>query len=59
MPCYVSFDIALEKVVRDLGIYITIYNKTIRILAYADDTSVLKEAIINLSEAVKNQSAKI
>jgi hypothetical protein len=62
----ISFNIASEKVVRYLGIEIkgTIYNKTIEILAYADDiglegrtTGVLK-AIINLSEAEKDKSAK-
>lgn len=55
----ILFNVALEKVVRDLSIG-TIYNETIQILAYAGDIvlvgrakSVLKEAIINLSKTVK------
>jgi hypothetical protein len=55
-------------VVRDSGIETNgiICNKTIQILAYADDitfvrktTCVLKEAIINLSKAVKEIGLKI
>jgi hypothetical protein len=56
------FNIELEKVVSYSGIETTgtINNKTIQILAYADDivlvgrtTGVLKEAIINLSKEAK------
>jgi hypothetical protein len=61
MPCC-AFNLASEKVIRDLGIGTkgTINNKTIQILAYADDIilvgriiGVLKEAIKNLSKAAK------
>jgi hypothetical protein len=59
----ILFNIALEMVVSDPGMETTaaIDNKTIQILAYADDivlvgrtTDVLKDAIRNLSEAAKN-----
>jgi sorting nexin-29 len=64
----ILFNIALEKVVRDSGIETkgTTYNKTILILAYADNivfvwgtTGVLKEAIIKLSKAVKEMGFTI
>jgi hypothetical protein len=58
----ILFNIALEKVVGDSGTETkgTIHNKTIQILAYADDIvlvgrtiGVLKEAVINLNKAAK------
>jgi sorting nexin-29 len=58
----ILFNLALEKMIRDSGIETkgTVYNKTIQILAYADDIvlverniGVLKEAIKNLSKAAK------
>jgi hypothetical protein len=58
----------LEKVIRDSGIETkgTIYNKTIQILAYADDIvlvgrniGVLKEAIKNLSKSEKEMGLTI
>jgi sorting nexin-29 len=64
----ILFNIALEKVVRDLGIETkgTIYNITTQIPAYASvtvlvvrTTSVLKEGIINLSKAVKETGLTI
>jgi hypothetical protein len=62
------FNIALAKVVRDSRIETkgTIYNKTVQILAYADDivlvgrpTGVPTEAIINLSKAAKEMGLTI
>jgi hypothetical protein len=68
----ILFNIALVKVARDSRIETigTVYNKTIQILAFAGDivlvnriTNLLREAIINLSQAAKemgfnSQSAK-
>jgi hypothetical protein len=63
----ILFNIALEKVVEDsvIGTKGTTYNKKIHILAYAYNvlvgrtTGVLKEAIINLSKAVKEMGLTI
>jgi sorting nexin-29 len=64
----ILFNLALEKVIRDSGIETkgTIYNKTIQILAYADDIvlvgrniGVLKEAIKNLSKPAKKMGLTI
>jgi hypothetical protein len=60
MPCHVFYLTLHWNRWSDLGIEtkgIT-YRNPIQILVYADDTGVLKEAIINLSEAVRDQSAK-
>jgi hypothetical protein len=62
------FNTASEKVVRDWRIETEaiMYNKTIQMLAYADDIvlvgrtiDVLKEEIINLSKAVKETGLAI
>jgi sorting nexin-29 len=64
----ILFNLALEKVIRDSGIETrgTIYNKTVQILAYADDIvlvrrniGVLKEAIKNLRKATKEMGLTI
>jgi sorting nexin-29 len=64
----ILFNLALEKVIRDSGIETkgTIYNKTIQILAYADDIvsvgrniGVLKEEIKNLSNTAKEMGLTI
>jgi hypothetical protein len=65
---YISVNIPLIEVVRDSGMETkgTIYNKSIHILAHADDivlvertTGMLKEAIINLSNAAKTMRLTI
>jgi len=50
------FNIALEKVIRDLGIQTkgTIFFKTVQILAYADDIDLMARTIPGISEAFLN-----
>jgi sorting nexin-29 len=63
----ILFNLALERLIRDLGIETkgTIYNKTIQILAYTDivlvgrNIAVLKEPIKNLSKAEKEMGLTI
>jgi hypothetical protein len=64
----ILFNLALEKVARDSGIRSrgTVYNKTIQVLAYADDivlvgrtVGVLKEATTNLTKAAKEMGLTI
>jgi hypothetical protein len=64
----ILFNLSLENVVRNSGIETngTIHNKTIQILANADDivlvgrsTGVLQEEIINLSKATKKMGLTI
>ena len=47
------FNIALEKVIRDSGIQtrVTIFFKTVQILAYADDIDLMARTVPGLSEA--------
>jgi len=62
------FNIALEKVIQDLGIQTrgTIFFKTVQILAYADDidlmaptTPGLSEAFLNLEKSARNMGLVI
>jgi sorting nexin-29 len=62
------FNIALEKIIRDLGIQTrgTIFFKTVQILAYADDIDLmactisgLKEAFSNLEKSARNMGLVI
>jgi len=50
------FNMALEKVIRDLGIQTrrTIFFKTVQILAYADDIALMARTISGLNEAFLN-----
>ena len=62
------FNIALEKVIQDLGIQTrgTIFFKAVQILAYADDTDLmarttpgLNKAFINLEKSARNMGLVI
>jgi sorting nexin-29 len=62
------FNIALEKVVRDAGIYTrgTIFYKSVQILAFAEDIDIvsrtqkyMKEASLNLERAAKEMNLQI